>query len=88
MKKGKSILQKSSSIIGVMCFLLAILCAVVLYFKVEELGMEHVVSASLLASSFFFVFIGFVFMVIGNADIPSFKVGDAESSESLNKEKD
>ena len=74
MKKGNSILQKSSSVIGVICFLLAILCAATLYFKVEELGMEHVISASLLASSFFFVFIGFVFMVIGNADIPDLSI--------------
>ena len=74
MKKRKSILQKLSSIIGIICFLLAVLCAVALYFKVQELGMQHVVSASLLASSFFCTFIGFVFIVIGNADIPSFKV--------------
>ena len=76
MKKRKSILQKVSTITGIICFLLAIVCAVALYFKVEELGMEHVVSASLLASSFFCAFIGFVFIVIGKADIPSFKVDD------------
>ena len=74
MKKRKSILQKTSSIIGMICFLLAILCAVALYFMAQKLGMQDVVSASLLASSFFFAFIGFVFVVIGNADIPSFKV--------------
>ena len=74
MKKRKSILQKLSSIIGIICFLLAVLCAIALYFKAQELGMQHVVSASLLASSFFCAFIGFVFIVIGNADIPSFKV--------------
>ena len=66
--------------------MLAILCAVVLYFKVQELGMQHVVSASLLASSFFCTFIGVVFLVIGNADIPSFKVVGADSPVSL-KEK-
>jgi hypothetical protein len=92
MKKRKSILQKSSSIIGIICFLLSVLCAVALYFKVEELGMQHVVSASLLASSFFCAFIGFVFIVIGNADIPSFKIVDAEpaapSPASLNEESD
>ena len=73
MKKRKSILQKLSGITGIICFLLAILCAVALYFKIEEFGMQHVVSASLLASTFFCIFIGFVFIVIGNADIPSFK---------------
>jgi len=74
MKKRKSILQKVSTIIGIICFLLAIVCVVLLYFKIEESGMQHVVSASLLASSFFCAFIGFVFTVIGNADIPSFRL--------------
>ena len=86
MKKRKSILQKLSSITGIICYLLAVLCAVVLYFKVQELGMQHPISASLLASSFFCAFIGFVFTVIGNADIPSFKVVDATLPASLNEE--
>ena len=86
MKKRKSILQKLSSIIGIICFVLAVLCAVALYFKVQELGMRHVVSASLLASSFFCTFIGFVFIVIGNADIPSFKVVADAPPASLNEE--
>ena len=66
--------------------MLAVLCAVALYFKVQELGMKHVVSASLLASSFFCTFIGFVFIVIGNADIPSFKVVADAPPASLNEE--
>ena len=91
MKKSKSILQKLSSIIGIICFLLAVVCAVVLYFKVQALGMQHVVSASLLASSFFCAFIGVVFIVIGNSDIPSFKVvaaAPASSPASLSEESD
>ena len=87
MNKRKSILQKISKVIGIICFLLAILCAVILYFKVQELGMEHVVSASLLASSFFCTFIGVVFFVIGNADIPSFKVVGTAPPASLKEEK-
>lgn len=74
MKKSKSILQKVSSLIGIICFLLAIMCVVALYYTVQDVGMQDVISASLLASTFFCVFIGFVFTVIGNADIPSFKV--------------
>ena len=88
MKKRKSILQKISSITGIICFLLSVLCAVALYFKVQEFGMQHVVSASLLASSFFFAFIGFVFIVIGNTDIPSFKVVVDVSPAALNEESD
>jgi len=74
MKKRKSVFQKSSGIIGKICFLLAVLCGVALYFKYQELGMQNPISASFLASAFFFVFIGVVFTVIANADIPSFKV--------------
>jgi hypothetical protein len=74
MKKRKNILQKTSGIIGLLCFMLTALCAVALYFKVQELGMQHAISASFLASSFFFMFIGFVFIVIAKSDIPSFKV--------------
>ena len=48
--------------------------------------MQHVVSASLLASSFFCAFIGVVFIVIGNADIPSFKVVASAPPASLNEE--
>ncbi len=83
MKKRKSMLQRSSGVVGKICFLLAVLCAVALYFKVQELGMQHPVSASFLASSFFFIFIGFVFTIMGNADLPSFKV----TSTSINEEK-
>lgn len=78
MKKRKSILQKFSSVIGVICFFLAALSAIGLYLKVQELTMQHPVSASFLASSFFFVFIGFVFIVIGRTDIPSFKIGEGD----------
>lgn len=74
MKNSKSMLQKVSGLIGIICFILAIVCAVALYYMVRDVGMQDVVSASLLASAFFFVFIGFVFTVIANTDIPSFKV--------------
>lgn len=84
MKKRKSILQRSSAIIGKICFLLAVLCAVVLYFKVKELGMQHVISASFLASSFFFIFVGFVLTVIGNTDIPSFKIAPVSRTQKDN----
>lgn len=86
MKKRKNILQRSSAIIGKSCFLLAVLCAVALYFKVKELGMQHAISASFLASSFFFVFVGFVLTVIGNTDIPSFKVGPVSITQKDNNE--
>jgi len=86
MKKTKSFLQKVSGIIGIICFLLAIVCAVALYLMVQERGMQDVVSASLLASSFFFAFIGFVFMVISNTDIPSFKIDHKIKNDEMNRD--
>ena len=74
-------LQKISGAVGKICFLLSVLCAVALYLKVKELGMQHPVSASFLASSFFFLFVGFVLMVIAKTDLPSFKVTSATSDE-------
>jgi hypothetical protein len=86
MKNTKSFLQKVSGIIGIICFLLAVVCAVALYLMVQERGMQDVVSASLLASSFFFAFIGFVFMVISNTDIPSFKIDSGVNSGEMNRD--
>jgi len=81
MKKKKSKLQKLSIIFGVMCFLLAFACAIFLYFKINELTMQHPISGSLLAASFVFAFIGFVFIVIGNANIPNLKFSPKSDDE-------
>lgn len=74
MKKQKSVLQKSSVIIGYLCFLLAVLCAIALYFKKQEPGMQDPVTASFLAATFFFASIGVVFTIMGKADLPDFKI--------------
>ncbi len=74
MKKPKSVLQKISVVIGYLCFLLAVLCAIALYFKRQELGMQDTVTVSFLAATFFFALIGFVFTIIGKADLPDFKI--------------
>lgn len=81
MNKSKSTLQKMSIVMGALSFLLAVVCAVALHFKVEELGMQHTISASLLASTFFFVFIGFVLIVMGKADLPSFRFDETTPPE-------
>ena len=78
--RKKSVLQKFSNVLGILSFILAVICAIFLYFKVQELGMQSPISASLLASIFFFIFIGFLFIVIANANIPSFKVDGVDRS--------
>jgi hypothetical protein len=74
MIRKKSILQKFSNMLGILSFIFALVCAGFFYFKVQDIGMENPVSASLLASIFFFCFIGVLFIVIANANIPCFRV--------------
>lgn len=73
MKKAKGMLQKASVVIGAISFVLSAVCGVFLYFKVKEVGYENTVSASLLASVFFFIFVGILLTIIGKSDLPSFK---------------
>ena len=78
MKKNKNLLQKASLVSGVVSFILAVVCGVVLYVKVDDIGFNHPISASLLASIFFFIFVGVVLFSIGKSDIPSLKVNTAK----------
>lgn len=80
MQKKKSILQKSSLLFSVICFISALVCAVALFIKGGELGMDHPISASLAASIFFFFSVAAVLFVIGKSDIPSFKVNTDKGS--------
>lgn len=77
-KPGK--LQKITSGIGILSFISAAVCAILLYLRIGESGANNPVSASLLASIFFFIFVGFVLLVIGKTDLPSFKPGDHDST--------
>jgi len=70
----KNTFQKVSAVTSKICFILAIVSAVILYFKVQEYGMKSPISASFLASAFFFIFTGIVLFVVAKADIPSFKI--------------
>ena len=72
MSRNPSKLQKVSSGIGILSFIAAAICAIFLYFKIAEFGANNPVSASLLASIFFFIFVGFVLLVIGKTNLPSF----------------
>jgi hypothetical protein len=77
-KNKKSALQKSTVYFGASSFIASVVSVVYLYLNIDALGWENPISASLLASSFFFAFVGVVLMIIGNSNIPSFKVNDSE----------
>ena len=74
----RSVLQKISIVSAVVSFLLAFITGVMLYLRLESVGSDDPVSASLIASTFFFICVGTVLIIIGNADIPSFKIDNAK----------
>jgi uncharacterized metal-binding protein len=76
MKKTRGFLQTVAVWAGVASFVLAVVCAVLLYFKVQDIGMNNPVSASLLASVFFFIFVGILLSIIGRSNLPSFRFDD------------
>jgi len=78
MTKRKGMLQKLSLISGIISFVLAFVAGIVLYLRVDTVSSGDVISASLMASVFFFVCVGAVFTTIGKADLPSFKIDNAE----------
>ena len=63
--------------------ILAIVSAVMLYFKVESVGSQHPISASLMASTFFFICVGAILAIMGNADLPSFKIDSSKGSNDI-----
>ncbi len=75
--KKKGILQKSSLVMGIVCELLCVLCLGMLVLKARELGMEDVISASYMASAFFFFTAGIVLIIISQANVPSMSFKDS-----------
>ncbi len=73
MSKKKGVLQKLSLILGILSFLLSVVTGVWLYLRIESVGADNPISASLMASTFFFICVGVILTIIGRADIPSFK---------------
>ncbi|MDH5784870.1 MAG: hypothetical protein OEZ16_04580 [Chromatiales bacterium] len=74
MKKKRGILQKISSLFGAVSFVLAIASTIWLYLRVESVGANNPISASLMASAFFFVCVGIILTIIGRADLPDLKL--------------
>jgi len=76
MTKRKGILQKVSLISGYISFLLTFIAGITLYLR-EGTGLNNdPISASLAATTFFFFCVGIVLIIMGKADIPSFKFDD------------
>ena len=78
MTKRKGILQKVSLISAVVSFVLALISGIMLYLRLESVGSDDPISASFIASIFFFVCVGVVLTIIGTADLPSFKFDNSE----------
>jgi len=74
MSYKKGAIQKAVYYSGFASFVASIACLVYLYSILDELGWEHVISASLAASSVFFASMGIVLIVIGKTNLPSFKI--------------
>jgi len=75
MKKRKGVLQKVSLASGVASFILALVCGVLLYIRMVEVGGNNPISASLMASIFFFVCVGAILTFLGRCNnLPSFKI--------------
>ena len=78
MTKKKGVLQKISIVSAVVSFVLALISGIMLYLRLESGGGNNPISASFMASMFFFICVGGVLTVIGTADIPSFKIDNSK----------
>ncbi len=74
MQSSKNALQRVSYVSAIISLIAAVACLIILYLKVDDIGFDSPISASLMAGSFFFVSVGLVLMVIAKSDIPSFKI--------------
>jgi len=73
MENQRNLLQKITLIIGKLCFVMSVVSGIFLYIKVDEIGMGHPISASLLASIFFFLFVGILLSIVGSANVPNLR---------------
>lgn len=67
--KGKA--QKICLISAYLCAIFAVISAVFMYLKVQELGASDPISASFLASFFFFTFTGVSLGMMAKANLPN-----------------
>jgi len=69
-KKGA--LQKIAKVVGIICFIVAIICGGVLTFSDNN---DEVFRATMGATTFFFFMVSLVLSTIGNTNLPNLKVG-------------
>lgn len=74
LKKNKGVLQKASLVSGVLGFILAVVCSVFLYSRMGDGASQDPITASLMASIFFFLCVGGILTFIGMCNLPSFKI--------------
>ena len=78
MANKKGMLQKISLVAALLSLVLAVVSGIFLYFRLAGTGSDNPLSASLMASTFFFLCVGAVFAVMGHANLPSFKLDASE----------
>jgi hypothetical protein len=78
MTKSKGILQKVSLVSGYISFVLAVVAGITLYLRDGVGGHTDPISGSLAATTFFFFCVGIVLIIMGKADLPSFKFDKPE----------
>ena len=75
-----NIFNKITLFSGKISFILALVSGIFLYLRVDEHGYDNPISASLLGSLFFCIFMGVLLTLIGRCNLPNFKL-DASQGE-------
>ncbi len=68
----KGVLQKIAKVVGIVCFIVAIIFGGVLTFSDNN---DEVFRATMGATTFFFFMVSLVLSTIGNTNLPNLKVG-------------
>jgi len=60
-EKKKGVLQKMALFFAYASFVSSVVCVIYLFFKIDDLGWQSPISASLLAATFFFIFVAWFY---------------------------
>ena len=74
-QRDKHLLQKISAACGIICFIAAVICILVLAIYRDDLTMVY--NASFAASAFFFFSVGIVLRVIARTNLPKIHGSDS-----------